>query len=154
MFRSKLQFVTKICPFSFELCNRIRKVVISPDSEMRVINKNAFFHSSIESISISSRIVKICDYAFEKCTQLRAIDIPNNSELQIIGKAAFFETSLTDFILPQKVKKIDDAFRGGERIQLFEIDEYSEIEDLQTTIKNISNAIVMVPARLHYKLKS
>ena len=47
-------FIERIEPFAFNKCDRLHGLEISNDSKLQVIEKNSFYMSSIDSISIPS----------------------------------------------------------------------------------------------------
>ena len=56
-----------ISSYAFENCNNLRKVEISPNSNLQIIGPHAFTDSNIESIFIPSKVSIICTEAFVRC---------------------------------------------------------------------------------------
>lgn len=48
--------LTKIGISSFCMCQKLRQVEISPDSQLQIIEKNAFMYSGIESLTLPSSV--------------------------------------------------------------------------------------------------
>lgn len=109
--------VTKICEFAFFHCNKLKKVEIEMNSELRSIEKSAFANSSIESISIPSSVVEFKDEWCYDTPKLNQIDIIKNNEIEnikkygeniIIGKSNINKDSF-DILLfsTRKIKQIE-----------------------------------------------
>lgn len=94
-------FIEIINPNVFEV--KLTKVEFSPDSKLRIIEKNAFAYTSIESISIPSHVTKINENAFSNCNHLKNVEIPPDSELTYIGNGAFNATSIEQFTIPPHI---------------------------------------------------
>ena len=67
----------------------IVSIQFAKGSQLRIIEKKAFFKSSIESITIPSKVTEIQDEAFMYCFKLKRVEIESDSKLQIIGREAF-----------------------------------------------------------------
>lgn len=76
------------------------KIKISKDSELEIIDKSAFYDSSIESICIPPHFKTIGKNAFASCEKLLNFMIPSNFELKIIDKKML---SIFQIFIPSKV---------------------------------------------------
>ena len=107
----------------------IKELKIPESSEFLTIEKSTFLGSSIEKITISSKIKKISEGCFENYTKLKEFSIPKNSELQIIEKGAFDFSSIKKISLPIHLKEISEScFERCRKLQEVEINENSELQ--------------------------
>ena len=117
--------------FAFSSCKKLKKVEFSENSNLQIIEKYAFFQSSIESIIIPKNVTKICDYAFSWCRSLRKVEIAEHSNLQIIGAYAFQMTEITEICIPPSVLEIRQyAFDSCKKLQKVEIPENSNLQKI------------------------
>lgn len=88
-----------------------------------LVSSNRFFkNSSIESISIPSKVVKIDKGAFANCEQLESFEFQESSELQFIGELAFNYSSIESITIPSKVTQISKlAFSDSINLKTVEI---------------------------------
>ena len=81
---------------------------ITLPSSIKIIGKNAF-HScaSLQSITIPNGVTGIESNAFRGCTNLRSVTLPNT--LKTLGAQAFYRcTSLTSLTLPESLQSVGD----------------------------------------------
>lgn len=109
--------VTKIGEFAFFHCNKLKKVEIEGNSELRSIEKSAFANSSIESISIPSSVVEFKKEWCYDTPKLNHINIIKNNEIEnikkydeniIIGKSNISKDNFDVLLFStRKIKKIE-----------------------------------------------
>lgn len=63
---------------------------ISIDSNLRIIEENAYYRSTIKSIAFPNHLMCIENFAFANCLKLERVEISENSELQTNRKYAFY----------------------------------------------------------------
>ena len=84
--------------------------MIHRDSELRIIGREAFLRTSIESIFIPCRVTKICKDAFSDCKSLHKVEFDKKSELEIIEKGAFKNSVIRSISIPSKVIKLEEGW--------------------------------------------
>ncbi|MBQ3998637.1 MAG: leucine-rich repeat domain-containing protein [Paludibacteraceae bacterium] len=79
-------------------------------NSVTAIGDDAFFYSSLTSITIPNSVITIGNEAFYSCSNLSSVTIGNS--VKTIGNNAFWScTGLTSIIIPKSVTYIaDDAF--------------------------------------------
>ena len=92
----------------YSMCNwpkysRIKLIQFVSDSKLQTINREAFFNSSIENITIPSSVTLIGKSAFGLCSKLQQIEIPNDSKLQKIDTFAFYSSSIKSITIPSEL---------------------------------------------------
>lgn len=122
-------FINQIAPFAFDECKQLKSVIFADDSELQVIDQNAFNNTLIESISIPSHVKKIGKHAFSNCKKLAKVSFTDDSELEIIDKEAFSSTAIEEIIIPPHVKAIGEyAFTYCNQLKKVLFDSNSELE--------------------------
>ena len=99
-------FIKIIAPFAFSQCKNLQKVEFPIESELFLIDKNAFESSSITKISIPSHVRQIGKYAFNNCHNIETVEFSDDSELELIGDHAFDNSSIERITIPQNVYHI------------------------------------------------
>ena len=94
---------------TFEKFTNLTEVKFSPNSKLRIIEKNAFTHSTIMSILIPSSVIKIDQNAFFNCLRLEKAEIPEDSQLQEIGLEAFAHSAICKIFIPFKITQINEG---------------------------------------------
>ena len=85
--------------------------IVVPDCVKR-IEDNAFYYSSLTSITIGNSVTSIGNYSFYNCRYLTSITIPNS--VTSIGDYAFCDcTNLTSITIPNSVISIGIGAFGG-----------------------------------------
>ncbi|MGN0630386.1 MAG: leucine-rich repeat protein, partial [Ruminococcus sp.] len=95
--------LTSIGDYAFSHIMYLREMEL-PDS-LLTLGKAAFSETSLESMTIPSRITVIPDSLFKGCSQLSAVSLPEG--ITKIGEWAFYDTHLTSIHLPSTLKTID-----------------------------------------------
>ena len=110
--------------------DKIKSVVFSDDSQITIIEKNAFARFiNLKKIIIPSHVKIIGEHAFYHCDGLQSVEFSNNSELQSIGLYAFGYTKIQKVTIPQHVKRIErEAFDSCSNLVTVEFTENSELE--------------------------
>lgn len=103
-------FIEIIGPYSFCVCENLKKIEFPSDSKIKEIQKGAFSCSSINKIVLPSSITKICEEAFVGCENLEFVTFSEDSELKSIGKLAFSSTSLCEISIPSKLVELEDSW--------------------------------------------
>lgn len=71
-YKSAEYVITSISNYAFEY-SELKSIQFHPDSEIRIIDCEAFKNSTIESITISPHLTTIGNAAFSFCHRLRSI---------------------------------------------------------------------------------
>ena len=75
---------------AFRMCLGLQSVTFAPNSQLTLININAFQKcSSLQSITFPARLQNIAASAFAECTGLQSVDCAEGSHLTTIGNSAF-----------------------------------------------------------------
>ena len=73
---------------SFSYCSKLRRILFSESSKLKLINERAFFHCiSLETITLPQQLREILTSAFEGCIKLKLLIILSN--ISKIGRLAF-----------------------------------------------------------------
>lgn len=115
--------ITRICEGAFINCEKMTQFEIPPNSELEVIEKDAFSGSSIKRLLIPSKVSEIQDnwYSFPLYFEEMTL-MPNNKhfisidDTMIVGKEdpnsdqfdvlIFFKSNVLDFKIPKNITKI------------------------------------------------
>lgn len=95
--------LTSIGDYAFSNIGYLREMEL-PDS-LLTLGKAAFSSTSLESMTISSRITDIPDSLFKGCSKLETVILPEG--ITEIGEYAFYDTQLMSIHLPSTLKTID-----------------------------------------------
>ena len=76
--------ITEIGKYAFNMCRKLRQIIIPINSQLQKIDEFAFKKSTIESITIPPHVTCICSHAFSSCKRLQNVEFSSNSELQKI----------------------------------------------------------------------
>ena len=124
--------IRTIGPYAFVHCSSLKKVEIPKNSQLKKIDRCAFFLSSIENFTIPPHITQICEGAFSDCEELREVVISPDSQLQEIEKEVFANTGIENFTIPPHITKISkDAFKRCEALKKFVIPKNSELKTIE-----------------------
>lgn len=88
------------------------------NSDIRIIEKNAFHRSGLTAITIPPSVFTIGESAFCECVNLKTIEFPENSKLHTIGKRAFSGTQIAEIKIPSNVKIICERAFAKSKNQL------------------------------------
>lgn len=108
IYESQEYIVTEILKRSFYRSLKLEYVKFADDSEVQIIGKKSFYQTSLQTISIPTKLKNICEKAFGKCFRLTNVEIPDNSELQSIGRKAFYKTEIEYFTIPSKLVELGE----------------------------------------------
>lgn len=106
-YENKEYIVTSILNRAFYL-SKIKDVFFSDDSELKLIEKEAFTNCSIQSISIPVHVTEIGDKAFYNSSRFKNIHFSDNSELKTIGVASFSSTIIESISIPSSLIEIKE----------------------------------------------
>ena len=121
-------FIKIIGSYSFNKCDKLKSITFESNSNLEVIEEDAFSYSSIESISIPPRVKSIKKNAFYS-SQLKYVYFQPNSELEMIGKNAFSRTEIESISIPSNVTLIaNHAFEYCEELTKVIISENSKLQ--------------------------
>ena len=137
--------VKRIGSFAFDECQHLKSIEFSEDSELKSIDKLAFFHSTIESISIPEKVEELKEGWCCCVPKLNRISISSlnsrfsfhNSNM-ILGKSnekvvdydviVFACRDIKNAIIPSKIERINSfAFDGCDNLKTIEFSENSEL---------------------------
>lgn len=105
-YKSNEYIITSINEHSFNNSKNIKSITFSNDSAIQLIGNFSFAYSSIENITIPSKVVKICKKAMYNCKSLTSIQLNDDSQLRSIDEYAFSGSSLNSISIPSHVKII------------------------------------------------
>lgn len=103
---SSVKSIGKHC---FSRCLKLKKVLISNNSQLKIIGEDSFSKTSIESITIPKHVSIIKKEAFYQSDQLKKVEFSDDSELLIFEESPFSDCNLESIKIPVHVKEIGDA---------------------------------------------
>lgn len=109
-YKDQQYVVKKISARSFYSNKTIKTISFPADSAVQIIGKESFSYSSIEMISISSKVTTIEEEAFYYCDSLKKVTFQPDSEICLIGKRAFSHTNL------EEISIASDSLQIGEEV--------------------------------------
>lgn len=92
--------VTRICDRAFFNCESLRYVEFPIDSELQIIEREAFSNSSIECFVFPPHVTQIGIGIFKSCTNVQIIEIDNNFEMQLIDMTSLTDNENTIIMVP------------------------------------------------------
>ena len=105
--------ITQINICSFKNNQTIKTIRFSDNSELRSIDKGAFYNSSLQSITIPSHVTYIGEHAFFLCYNLKTIKFTENCELHSIDKDVFTRSSIESISIPSSVEELKEGWCCG-----------------------------------------
>ncbi|KAK8865151.1 hypothetical protein M9Y10_010685 [Tritrichomonas musculus] len=105
--------ITSILKGAFKDSDQIKLVQFPSDSELQIIEKEAFTNSSIEKIIFPSSVTKICENSFYQCENLSRIEFPPNSKLHIIESDTFSNSSIEELLIPSSISELKERWCFG-----------------------------------------
>lgn len=105
--------VVEISECSFANCVNLNTIEFSPDSQLQIIRKKAFYANGITKITIPSHVTQISKKSFYLCVFLRNIKFERNSELKKIEKKAFFSSSIKKITVPSTFSMFEEGWCRG-----------------------------------------
>lgn len=99
-------FIKHIEECSFEFCKQLTKVDFEENSQLSIINSDAFSCTHLYDFTFPSSVLNIGNNAFNCCNFLTRVDFPDDSQLESIGCNAFYETPIHRILIPSKVTRI------------------------------------------------
>lgn len=138
--------IKRIASSAFHGCEKLKKIQICGNSQLEVIEDNAFQGcQNIERILLPKSLKKIGGFAFSYCNNLKRIDIPQNSKLETIDDHAFYRSTIECFYIPPSVSNIGQKiFFECDHLRIIEIDEESKFFKMKNNQKfGGKNAILM-----------
>lgn len=137
----------------FNGCNDLQKIEIPFDSNLKIIDRNAFAYSGLEEIQIPSSLTTINKFAFYSCNLLKKVVIRFDSELQSIDESAFSYSNISSFFVPPKVTMIHQyTFENCEKLQIFEIGDDAQIDFEKANFINTLNGFIIISANKRYQV--
>lgn len=92
----------------------------------------AFQKSSVENVSIPSKVEEISEGCFKECKQLANVTTTKRSHLRIIGKDAFLGSKIESINIPSSVTVIcESAFAFCKSLKNVEISKDSNLQEIQ-----------------------
>lgn len=104
-YESSEYLVSTIYEKAFKECQTIKSVKFPENSELHLIEKDAFSNSSIENILVPPSVNKIEEGAFINCQNLSNVVLPENSELQLIDEKSFDSSPNVVISIPSKLRE-------------------------------------------------
>ena len=167
-YNSKEYKISTICEGSFKNNKRIKSIEFTEDSELLSIEKDAFYCSSLQSISIPASLIELQECWCAFTLNLYQISISTNNknfsildDKIIIGKSNPTMNTKYDILIfacryistvsiPASIKRISSyAFNGCMQLQTIEIPEDSELEIIDYySFSSSSLKSIFIPAKL------
>lgn len=124
---------------AFFRCKKLKTVIFSPDSKLKVIGLSCFNSTAIETIEIPATVERIEDAVFSN-TKLKKIKFASEAKLKYIGSQCFNETDIETIELPEGITdlgKLGNINEGWNPIGCFhQCDKLKSIY-IPKTVKNI-----------------
>ena len=105
--------ITFIHTGAFKNSQSTKSIQFSEDSDLQIIDKEAFCDTSITNVSIPSTVTQICEGAFSDCMDLESIHFSNDSKLRSIGKEAISYSNLNNLTIPSMVEELEEGWCRG-----------------------------------------
>ena len=120
-------FITKISSFSFQVRDEMT-IEFCEDSQLELIDDNAFEEANIKTIKIPSKTTRIGEYAFFEC-KIQNIEFPENSQLTIIDNYSFYNSLIERISIPNHVVYIGrSSFERCTKMISIEFSENPELK--------------------------
>lgn len=102
--------ITSISESAFKNNVKIKSISFSSNSQLLLIENEAFSHSSLQYITIPSHTSQLGERVFEYCNDLITVGFSDNSELIIISKETFSNSSIQNLTIPSKVEQLKEGW--------------------------------------------
>lgn len=117
---------TEISEGSFSQCKQLKIIEFEKDSILNSIGKNAFTGTSIEKVTIPSKVTSIGEAAFFNFERLKTVEFEKDSNLNSIGKNAFSETPIEKVTIPSSCTEISESsFSQCKQLKIVEFEKDS-----------------------------
>lgn len=114
--------------YAFQDCNQLVEVEISPNSNLQIIEDNAFELVPIQKFTILPHLTEIGPSAFAD-SKIQTIEIPPNSKLHTIGNNAFENTLIERFTIPPHLTTLSACmFYGCKNLKTIDVPSDSELQ--------------------------
>ena len=109
------------------------------NSEVELINDEAFIGSTLKGIEIPSRVKRICQNAFDECKYLVCVSFAKNSKIEVIYLNVWMYLRLqivpSGFLVPSSVTNIcDNCFFCCSKLKDVSFHEDSELRTIEKEI--------------------
>ena len=130
---------------AFLECTNIKSVILP--NTLTAIGTQAFWGSSLVSISIPASVETIEGGAFCRCTALQTVTFEKGSKLKTIETYVFYCTSLTSIEIPASVETIEeDAFLGCSSLKTVTFEKGTQLKTLDGFAGCTSLTTIEIPA--------
>lgn len=119
--------ITSVLESAFRNLNTITSVQFAPNSEVRMIGKNAFRSSKVTKVTLPPHLTTICEKTFSFCGNLNDLEIPADSELKTIENEAFNCTKIESLTFPSTLCELKTGWCIGTVIKNVKIDSRNQI---------------------------
>lgn len=127
-FKSKNFIIKSILNDSFSNNTKIKEIIFPENSEIEIFREKAFKNSTIERITIPSKVKIIEKLCFYNCKNLTTVNFSSNSELDLIEESAFEGTQIERITIPKNVIIIGDkCFKDCKNLKTVIFESNSEI---------------------------
>lgn len=142
--------VTGLLKRSFSCSYKMETIEFDANSEIEIIEDQAFYYSKIKSISIPRHVKTIGSQAFNACKSLKHVTISKDSELEFIGYAAFQYSGIESIFIPHHVKIISQyTFDNCAELEQFEISSDSELKTIDRYVfSNTKIRSLKIPSKV------
>ena len=126
-------------------CKQLKIVDFQKDSQLQIIDCHSFQRTSIEKISIPSKVTELKMAAFHDCMNLRSIDIPFDSELRRINLGAIDNTLIASIYIPSKIEYFEKSiFKDCEKLQIIEFASKNIIEKIRKCVFPENESLIIM----------
>lgn len=127
--------VIEISKYAFYECKRLRKLLFSRDSRLKVINSRAFTCCrSLKVVKFPKSLQEIRLKAFRNCYKLKEVIFPNDSQLTYID-SAFESTKIKHLSLPPSVSFLERVtYKMNELESIYVKNEKYESNEEKTAV--------------------
>ena len=123
--------VTEIGSGAFRSNSTVKAIAFERGAQVKSIDSDSFYFSSLEYIEIPSSVETIAERAFDGATALKSVIFEEGSSLRVIGNDAFSALTMTEFTVPSSVREIGrSAFGLDVYLERVIFEEGTEIESI------------------------
>ncbi len=123
--------VTEIGAGAFRNNSTVKAIAFEKGAQVKSIDSDSFYFSSLEYIEIPSSVETIAERAFDGATALKSVIFEEGSNLRTIGHDAFSALTMKEFTIPRSVREIGrSAFGLDVYLERVIFEEGTEIESI------------------------
>ena len=100
-------FVTKIKSNDYQGVS-VTSVTFDENSQLKIIENNAFKFKEIKSITIPSSVIQIGSFAFASCNYLQNVDFIEISKIKVLESYIFSDSSIESLYIPSSIINLNN----------------------------------------------